>query len=104
MLASWKPGDSVPAGCDPFSPSVSVEELFGTLSGGPLLDKILEFFGDGLVDFQWYAVSAEGEKVRSLVRSPLSRSIQEGTVQAYMRKIIDDGLSQAVSGQAFFGM
>ena len=103
MLANWKPGQPLPDGCDPFHPAVTVDELFGgSLSGAALLDSILELYGDGLVDLDWYTDTPDGENVRAMVRSPLSRNIQEGTVQAYMRKIIDDGLSQAVSGHGVF--
>ena len=50
MLAGRKPGDALPSGLNPFDPAVTIEELFGNMSGAPLLDAILEFYGDGLVD------------------------------------------------------
>ena len=50
MLVGWKPGQPVPTGVDPFKPSVTVEELYGSMSGAQLLDSILEFFGDGVRD------------------------------------------------------
>ena len=43
----------------------------------------------------WY-----GKDTQNLVRSPLSRQLQEGTIKAYMSRILKDGLSQKVSGQA----
>ena len=101
MLVGWKQNKPLPEGCDPFKASATVEELFGSLSGAQLLDSIVEFYGDGVVDFEWYGKNSDGEACRALVRSPLSRNIQEGTVQAYMRKILEDGLSQAVSGKVF---
>ena len=102
MLAGRKPGDALPSGLNPFDPAVTIEELFGNMSGAPLLDAILEFYGDGLVDLDWYAKDKDGSVIRSMVRSPLSRCIQEGTVQCYMKKILDDGFSQAVSGKYVF--
>ena len=81
---------------DPYSPNVVISELFGELNGAALLDAIVDYYGVGTRDIPWH--SSDG--TRNLIRSPLSREIQEGTVQEYVQRILKDGLSQKVSGAA----
>ena len=78
----------------------SVEFLFGSLDGAPLVDAIMDWFLDKeLTSLPWYFESDDGSKCRTIVRSPLSREIQEKTVTNYMVRMRREGLSQRVAGR-----
>ena len=79
--------------------NLSVEYLFGSLDGAPLVDVILEWFTDTtLENLEWYFTAGDGAPCRSIQRHPLSRKIQEKTVQLYKRRVAAEGLSQRVAG------
>lgn len=79
--------------------NLTVEYLFGSLDGAPLVDAILEWFTDTtLENLPWYFSAGDDAPCRSIQRHPLSRKIQEKTVQLYKRRVAAEGLSQRVAG------
>ena len=77
----------------------SCEDLFGSLTGAALLDAIYDKFGAGEHDVAWYTKPGDGGKpFRNVVRSSLSRPIQESTCANYMQRMYKEGLSQFASG------
>ncbi|CAJ1390829.1 unnamed protein product [Effrenium voratum] len=58
------------------------------------------FLDKELTSLPWYFESDDGSKCRTIVRSPLSREIQEKTVTNYMVRMRREGLSQRVAGEA----
>jgi hypothetical protein len=79
--------------------NLTVEYLFGSLDGAPLVDAILEWFTDTtLENLPWYFSTGDDAPCRSIQRHPLSRKIQEKTVQLYKRRVAAEGLSQRVAG------
>ena len=81
------------------SQNYSVDYLFGGLDGAPLIDKIMEFFVVEEKDtLPWFFEDASGTMCRSIIRSPLSRPIQERTVARYKQRVLQEGLSQRVAG------
>eukprot|EP00435_Cladocopium_sp_Y103_P053958 s1602_g17.t1 len=77
----------------------SCEDLFGSLTGAALLDAIYDKFGAGEHDVAWYTSASDGGKpIRNVVRSSLSRPIQESTCANYMQRMYKEGLSQLASG------
>ena len=84
---------------DPYDPSLSCEELFGSLDGGPLVDAVVEFYKDEELTVPWFTKDAKGVEHRSVVRSSHSRELQEDTVTAYKHRILTEGLSQRVAGR-----
>lgn len=78
----------------------SVEYLFGSLDGAPLVDAILQWFGDCEMELPWFFTDdSDGCAYRTIQRHPLSRKIQEKTVLRYKNRILSEGLSQLVSGR-----
>ena len=77
-LAGKTPG--APLDFDLFDSSLSLESLFGNLSGAALLEQMLMWFQDCELDVPWYD-SDEGadSRCRTVSRSPLSRQLQEGS-------------------------
>ena len=73
----------------------NIQQLFGSLQGAALLEKCLEFYQADELDIPWFS----DDGTRTVVRSELSRPIQEATVSRYMTRIWNEGLSQMVSGQ-----
>lgn len=76
----------------------SVEYLFGNLEGAPLVDSILEWFVVEEANIPFYFTDTGGTVCRTIVRSPLSRPIQEKTVSVYKQRIFKEGLGQRVAG------
>ena len=73
--------------------------LFGGLDGAPLVEKIMEFFVVEEKDhLPWFFEDESGAMCRSIVRSPMSRPIQERTVARYKQRVLQEGLSQRVAG------
>ena len=83
---------------DAYDNSLTVEELFGSLDGGPLVDAVCEFYKDSEHTVSWFHQDARGNDQRSLTRSAFSRELQEDTVSAYKTRILHEGLSQRVAG------
>ena len=82
---------------DLYDGSHTIESLFGqSLSGAALLESILAWYVDTEQDVPWFAA----DSTRTVVRSPLSRPLQDVTVCRYMDRIRDEGLSQIVAGRA----
>ena len=81
-----------------YNPTHSLEFLFGDLSGAALLEQILLWFQEVELDsLSWY--SHDGQSCnRNILKAPQSRDIQEGTVNRYISRIYNEGLSQVVSG------
>lgn len=98
MLTGKKLGDS-DLGCDPFCPDSTVEQLFGNLDGGPLVDAICEFYRVDEKTVPWFIKSENGEMVRTMQRSSWSRELQEDTLCQYKQRILNEGLSQRVAGK-----
>ena len=99
-LAEKEPGSDL--GFDLYDPQISIEFLFGSLSGAALLEAILKWYQDTEMDVPWFSDAPEGP-VRNVVRSPLSRDLQECTVAAYAERIKEEGLSQIVAGREVCG-
>ncbi|CAK9107954.1 unnamed protein product, partial [Durusdinium trenchii] len=78
------------------------KDLFGDLTGASLMDAIWEKFGVGEQDVEWFYKTDGGEQARTIMRSPLSRQIQESTCSEYMQRLYREGLSQLASGDAVF--
>ena len=96
-LTGKKRGDALDF--DPFEASLTVEELFGSLDGGPLVDAVIDFYQDSEINVPWFFQDVtSGEEQPSVVRSPFSRELQEDTVTAYKCRIRHEGLSQRVAG------
>lgn len=90
-------------GIDPSDAKWSCQDLFGNLSGAALLDAIYEKFGCGEKDISWFSEGgkdANGKPIliRNIVRSDLSRPIQESTATTYKQRLYKEGLSQLASG------
>ena len=79
---------------DIFDPAVDFKFLFGDLRGAVLLDEIYRWYGDGEYDIPWFDL----QNKRTIIRSPLSREIQEATCMSYKARILQEGLSQMASG------
>lgn len=101
LLVGLTSDDVVKRGINIYSPDLSVEDLWGSNppSGGGFLDLVLEFYGVGSFDVPFYVDGANGEKVRAIERSPLSRELQEATVQEYKERIIRESISQVAAGR-----
>ena len=82
--------------CDLYENVTNIQDLFGSLQGAALLEKTLSFYQVDERDIPWY--SDDGS--RTVVRSELSRPIQQATVSRYQARIYKEGLSQMVSGHA----
>ena len=78
------------------------KDLFGDLTGASLMDAIWEKFGVGEQDVEWFYKTDGGEQARTIMRSPLSRQIQESTCSEYMQRLYREGLSQLASGCLVF--
>lgn len=81
-------------------PNLSVEYLFGSLDGAPLVDAILEWFQVEENDVPWYFEAPDGSQRRAIQKVPLSREIQENTVLCYKQRMLVEGLSQRVAGRS----
>lgn len=78
----------------------NVDVLFEGLSGASLLEHILLWYQSKEMDIPWFTcVEGDQSEVRTLIRSPASRELQETTIQRYMGRIYSEGLSQVVSGR-----
>ncbi|CAK9044482.1 Uncharacterized protein (Fragment) [Durusdinium trenchii] len=94
LLTGKKPSDPE-LGCDPYSEDASVEQLFGNLDGGPLVDAVLEFYRAEERTVPFFIKSDQGgEMLRTMQRSTWSRELQEDTVCQYKQRILQEGLSQ----------
>ncbi|CAE7539367.1 unnamed protein product [Symbiodinium sp. CCMP2592] len=106
LLEGVAPHEVIQKGIDLFDPSLTVEALWGSTppSGGALLEAVLAFYSDGCHDVPWYynetSDGGPSKKARSIVRSPLSRELQEATVQSYADRVIRESISQVAAGQA----
>ena len=93
-------------GIDLFRSELSVEDLWGPAppSGAAFLEAVLSFYQDGVCDVPWFfqaAGDSQGDSTglaRAIVRSPLSREIQESTVQNYKERIFWESISQVAAG------
>ncbi len=101
ILTGKDPKDKFNLGFDLYdeTQNYSVEYLFGGLDGAPLVDAILEWFvQEEVPHLPWFFTDSSGSACRTIVRSPLSRKIQERTVARYKARIFAEGLSQRVAG------
>ncbi|OLP38507.1 hypothetical protein AK812_SmicGene48831, partial [Symbiodinium microadriaticum] len=73
-LSKKSPSDVKDA--DLFENVTSIQQLFGNLQGAALLERCLEFYQVDEVDVPWYT----SDGTRTVIRSELSRPIQEATV------------------------
>ena len=97
-VGGWRPGrEGTWQRFALYDPQISIEFLFGSLSGAALLEAILKWYQDTEMDVPWFSDAPECP-VRNVVRSPLSRDLQECTVAAYAECIKEEGLSQIVAG------
>lgn len=82
-----------------YDPHCQLEDLFGDLAGAALLERILLWYQESELDgLPWYSEDGSS-KNRNVVKSPLSRDLQESTITRYMTRIFTEGLSQVVSGK-----
>ena len=78
----------------------NVDVLFEGLAGASLLEHILLWYQSKEMDIPWFIQGdADQAELRTLIRSPASRELQETTIQRYMGRIYSEGLSQVVSGK-----
>lgn len=116
ILRGLKPSDPAVASINIFDPSLSPEDLWGVEdcpSGGALLDAVLTWYSHGTHNVPWFtyadgngslsATNAQGhasgvQKARSIVKSPLSRELQESTVESYKHRIFAESISQVAAG------
>ena len=83
---------------DYMDPSQTIEGLFALMRGAPLLEVLIGWYkkrGDYPVHL-WEDEDQHGVRVRSVVKHPLSRAIQETTIQLYTPRMQKDGLSRLV--------
>lgn len=101
MLVGLSPDDVAKHGINIFASELTPEDLWGPTppSGGAFLDLVLEFYGVGSHDVPFFFNGPNGEKLRSIERSPLSRELQEATVQEYKERIFRESISQVAAGQ-----
>lgn len=100
LLKGLSSKDVVSKGINLYAPELTVEDLWGTNppSGGAFLDAVLEFYGIGVFDVPFFFEGPNGEKMRAIERSPLSRELQEATVQEYKDRILRESISQVAAG------
>ena len=107
LLVGVMPHEVVQRGIDLYDPELTVEDLWGPNppAGAALLEAVLSFYSDGTHDVPWYhdATQSNGSasRARSIVRSPLSRELQEATVQNYTDRIFRESISQVAAGLGF---
>lgn len=96
LLCGVKPEHVMTSGINIFDPKLSVEDLWGDvpLSGGALLEHVLAYYSDGELDVPFFqnvtsedAGQSGSHRIRSVVKSPLSRELQESTVECYKQRI-----------------
>ena len=90
-------------GVDVTESKYTCQDLFGSLSGAALLDAIYDKFGAGEHDIEWFTPAGKDSEgkitmARTIVRSDLSRPIQESTASTYKQRLYKEGLSQLASG------
>ncbi len=79
------------------------QELFGAITTASMIETIFEWFGEGVLDLEWYFTSpTSGKKEPSIVSSPHNRPLQETTVEEYQERMLKDGYHQDVAGAAWF--
>lgn len=79
------------------------QELFGAITSSSMIETIFEWFGEGMLDLEWYFTSpTSGKKEPSIVSSPHNRPLQETTVEEYQERMLKDGYHQDVAGAAWF--
>ncbi len=106
ILADSCVSELLARGIDVTDAKYSCTDLFGSLTGAALMDAIYEKFGAGEHDIAWFSETgkdADGKPVlvRNIVRSELSRPIQEATATTYKQRLYKEGLSQLASGNLF---
>ena len=118
ILFGLKPSDPAAAHINIFDPKLTPEDLWGVdtcPSGGALLDAVLTWYLHGTHNVPWFtyveggANAASGQssgvqKTRSIVKSPLSRELQESTVESYKSRIFAESISQVAAGVIVFTM
>ena len=117
LLDGIRPDQAQQSGLEIYHAGLTLEDLFGegkVPTGGALLDQVLAIYGDGHINVPWF-VCAEGSSsnaggapetsggsdrkmIRSIVRSPLSRELQQSTVEAYKDRILAESISQVAAG------
>ena len=98
VLHGLRPGSTLPVTVNLYDPNNTLERLFGSLAGGPLIEAILMWYQVAEMDVAWFSDNAGDVPSRNVVRSPLSRELQECTVSAYADRIQKEGLTQIVAG------
>ena len=104
MLRDIKPGDPKLASINIYDASLTPEDLWGAdtcPSGGALLDAVLSYYGVGTQNVPWFTIGESGQ-TRSIIRSPLSRELQESTVESYKQRIFNESISQVAAGDLAF--
>ena len=101
LLAGVRPEQVKAKNIDLYKPTLTVEDLWGTENtptGGNLLDLVLAFYQDEIRDVPFYYEDENGCKARTMIRSPLSREIQDSTVESYKQRILRESISQVAAG------
>eukprot|EP00435_Cladocopium_sp_Y103_P058223 s125_g20.t1 len=100
LLVGVEPEEVLSKGIDIYKPDLTIENLWGPSppTGGALLDKVIQYYGDGVHDVPWFFESENGTQRRTIERSPLSREIQNSTVQCYKERILKESISQVAAG------
>ena len=99
VLSRYTVAQCMARGIDVSDAKYSTVDLFGpNLTGAAYLEAVWKAFGEEECDVPWYTERGDGNKVRNVQRSPLSRPIQNSTASAYMHRILKEGLSQLASG------
>lgn len=112
LLKGISPDQVASSGVNIYDPNLTVEQLWGedaALSGGALLDHVLAYYSDGQKDIPFFYTPSEipqgsestnlPQKARAVVKSPLSRELQESTVESYKKRIFLESISQVAAGR-----
>ena len=97
LLVGVEPGSIL--NFDIFNPTLDVDALFAPTKGDQLFRFIKQWFGDKLEHQPlWFEV--DGQTQRAIVKSPLSRKLQESTLVVYGARQLEEGLSPLTSSGA----
>ncbi|CAK9003978.1 unnamed protein product [Durusdinium trenchii] len=105
LLKGISPDQVASSGVNIYDPNLTVEQLWGedaALSGGALLDHVLAYYSDGQKDIPFFYTPSEIPQARAVVKSPLSRELQESTVESYKKRIFLESISQVAAGEPVF--
>ena len=116
LLTGVRPTEVAARGINIYDPKLTPEALWGPdpPQGGAFLDLVLDFYSEGEHDipFFFYLNNSSGgdgggdadgnggglQRMRAIVKSPLSRALQQSTVESYKQRIFKESISQVAAG------